>query len=123
MKNCKDCGKEITEKTAYRYPRRKSLMNICKNCLVALNKKNRNANKEHYRKYYKEYYYNRPISKKQAWSKLRQAIDRGEVTKKPCAICGSSKNIEAHHFNYEKPLEVVWLCKKHHKETHRKLLK
>lgn len=26
---------------------------------------------------------------------------------------------EAHHHNYEKPLEVTWLCKKHHMEFHK----
>ena len=41
-------------------------------------------------------------------------IKRGKVTRGPCAICGTVENIEAHHANYSKPLEVVWLCRGHH---------
>lgn len=123
MKECKICKVQITSDNAYKYPRRKSLMNICKKCLVEENKKNRADKKEHYREYYKKYYHNKPTIRKRAWAKLREAIDRGEIIKKPCAICETTRNIEAHHFDYNKPLEVIWLCKKHHKETHRKLLK
>lgn len=40
----------------------------------------------------------------------------GKLTKKPC-FCGSKK-VEAHHDDYTKPLEIVWLCKRHHEEIH-----
>lgn len=46
------------------------------------------------------------------------AIKRGKLVKKPCEICGAEK-AEAHHDDYNKPLEVRWLCKKHHTEWHR----
>lgn len=42
-------------------------------------------------------------------------LKRGRLTKKPCIICNEEK-VEAHHPDYSKPLEVVWLCKKHHVE-------
>jgi excisionase family DNA binding protein len=35
----------------------------------------------------------------------------------PCAVCGA-KSVEAHHEDYLKPFEVVWLCKKHHAQRH-----
>ena len=35
---------------------------------------------------------------------------------KPCKICGDKA--EAHHEDYDKPLEVQWLCKVHHREAH-----
>lgn len=38
----------------------------------------------------------------------------------PCAVCGSPNSV-AHHEDYSKPLEVVWLCQKHHVARHRKL--
>lgn len=40
----------------------------------------------------------------------------GRLVKKPCEICGSVESVESHHDDYSKPLEVRWLCKKHHDE-------
>lgn len=45
------------------------------------------------------------------------ALKRGAITKKPCEVCGNEK-VEGHHDDYEKPLEVRWLCKKHHMAHH-----
>ena len=39
------------------------------------------------------------------------------LEKQPCEICG--KKAEAHHDDYDKPLEVRWLCFEHHREWHR----
>lgn len=44
----------------------------------------------------------------------------GKIQQKPCEICGDIKS-EAHHPDYSKPLDVVWLCDFHHKEEHKKL--
>ena len=43
---------------------------------------------------------------------------RGKLIPQPCAICGSP-NVEMHHPDYDRPLEVVWLCKPHHREADR----
>ena len=40
------------------------------------------------------------------------------LKRQPC-WCGATA--EAHHPDYDKPLEVEWLCKKHHMEKHRTL--
>ena len=39
------------------------------------------------------------------------------ILKLPCQICGNN-NSHGHHEDYSKPLEVVWLCAKHHSERH-----
>ena len=52
-----------------------------------------------------------------ARSKLRNAVTSGEVKKYPCEVCGEKKS-EGHHPDYEKPLEVRWLCSSHHKQVH-----
>lgn len=36
----------------------------------------------------------------------------------PCTVCGSTEDIHAHHEDYSKPLEIIWLCGKHHRELH-----
>lgn len=49
----------------------------------------------------------------------RDAIKKGILIKQPCKVCGIEK-VEAHHEDYGKPLEVIWLCRDHHHELHKK---
>lgn len=48
------------------------------------------------------------------------AIAKGKLKKEPCKICGDIK-VDAHHDDYSKPLDIVWLCRKHHAEYHKEL--
>lgn len=48
----------------------------------------------------------------------RTAVQNGTLIQTPCIICGNKS--EAHHEDYSKPLQVKWLCKKHHLEQHKK---
>lgn len=57
--------------------------------------------------------------KNDAREKFKYAIETGVLKRKPCEVCGNLKS-EGHHRDYNKPLEVLWLCRKHHKEQHRK---
>lgn len=50
---------------------------------------------------------------------LNDAIRRGKITRHPCYVCGSSINVHGHHEDYLKPLEVIWLCVRHHQERHK----
>lgn len=54
--------------------------------------------------------------RKAASRKLRNAVMAGRVAKLPCIICG--EKAEAHHPDYDAPLDVVWLCHAHHKQAH-----
>jgi len=47
---------------------------------------------------------------------LSNAIRDGKIIRLCCEVCG--KRGEAHHPDYSKPLEVRWLCKRHHEEVH-----
>ena len=42
----------------------------------------------------------------------------GKLHRKPCERCGAPK-AHAHHDDYSKPLDVRWLCRKHHMEHHK----
>jgi hypothetical protein len=46
------------------------------------------------------------------------AIQGGHLIPMPCEVCGSKA--QAHHDDYSRPLDVRWLCPKHHAEHHRK---
>ena len=53
--------------------------------------------------------------KKKAATAVSNAVRDGKLVRgKNCQVCGSDRNIEAHHEDYSKPFEIVWLCKKHH---------
>lgn len=48
-----------------------------------------------------------------------RAIRSGTLTKGPCQFNGCGVlDVQAHHPDYSKPLEVVWLCREHHTEHH-----
>lgn len=53
-------------------------------------------------------------------SVLTSAIKRGLIIKQPCAVCGAI-SVQGHHADYRKPLEVTWLCLKHHRAEHKRL--
>lgn len=63
--------------------------------------------------------YRNPLErhKHEARWQVNRAVASGRLIKKPCAICGSSRS-QAHHPDYSKPLDVVWLCAKHHAAEH-----
>jgi hypothetical protein len=42
----------------------------------------------------------------------------GKIKKLPCQVCVSESHVHAHHTDYSKPLEVVWLCAKCHHRIH-----
>lgn len=54
----------------------------------------------------------------------RAAVKRALKQKKlvrpsRCSECNKRTFVEAHHPNYKKPLDVMWLCKKCHGSIHR----
>jgi len=57
--------------------------------------------------------------KKSAGQKFWNKFRYGSIPKLPCKKCGTTKLVEAHHPDYDKPFDIQWLCSKHHKEWHR----
>jgi hypothetical protein len=58
-------------------------------------------------------------AKTRARNAAQARVRRGKVQRQPCEVCGAVE-VEMHHEDYDKPLEVRWLCRKHHRELHRK---
>ena len=58
--------------------------------------------------------------KRAAHTILGNAIRDGRIEKGPCEVCGTRIKVHGHHEDYAKPLEVNWLCEKHHPEHHKK---
>jgi hypothetical protein len=48
---------------------------------------------------------------------LASALRRGLLERQPCEVCGDAET-EAHHPNHALALDVLWLCRKHHKALH-----
>lgn len=49
---------------------------------------------------------------------VTNAIRDGRLMRMPCEVCGNAKT-DGHHPDYSRPLDVKWLCRKHHTDAHR----
>lgn len=123
--NQKTCNKCNTAKFLTEFWKDKGKMlgvhGTCKDCFRIVDRKRYYANHEEMKarknktgkkmmKLYPEKWRARQL--------LRYAVKIGQIKKMSCA-CGK-KETEGHHPDYSKPLEIVWLCVKHHHELHRK---
>jgi hypothetical protein len=119
----------------------------CKDCVCANVRANRRKKLEYYREYdrkramspgrvkaRKEYlltdrgkeahnkatkrWMERNLIKRAAHLVVSTAIASGRLVRGRCEKC--SKLGQAHHDDYAKPLEVRWLCSKHHRQLHEK---
>jgi hypothetical protein len=50
---------------------------------------------------------------------VAMAVRAGRLLPQLCSVCGDKA--QAHHDDYSRPLEVIWLCPFHHGERHRLL--
>lgn len=57
--------------------------------------------------------------KRQARIDVGNALATGKLTRQPCEVCGN-ENSQAHHPDYDKPLNVMWLCPTHHAQEHKR---
>ncbi len=52
---------------------------------------------------------------------IQRLIRSGRLGRGKCVVCGAS-GADGHHSDYSKPLEVSWVCRKHHFAIHGKEL-
>jgi hypothetical protein len=136
-KVCSVCKQELPATSfSPRKNRPSGLQSMCKSCHAIQSKESRLKNPERaadsmaryrrselgkqnslkavlaYRKRYPE--------KRKAGSKVYKAILAEKITKPTlCEHCGvSDTNLDGHHHDYSKPLEVLWLCRKCHVRLH-----
>lgn len=76
---------------------------------------------EHLRDNCKKFRFENP-EKYKAHSLVSSAIKCGRLSKLPCSICSvTGRGVHAHHDDYSKPLDVIWLCSQHHHNRHKEL--
>lgn len=84
-------------------------------------RKNRHLphNRKRVRKYC-DLYNERHPEKYAAKLAVRWAIKRGDIVRPDrCGKCATIGQVQAHHHDYTKPLDVEWLCQKCHTTEHR----
>lgn len=54
--------------------------------------------------------------RRNARNSINSAVRRGALERQSCEVCG--EYAQAHHDDYDKPLDVRWLCSMHHAEHH-----
>ena len=132
MKECSKCKKTKELTDFYRNQKSKDgRSSYCKDCDRLFCRRARANNLEAHRAVDRAYYArhrerirarhrrNRELfpEKASANLKVKQALETRDLVKQACEVCGDVKS-EAHHDDYSKPLDVRWLCHKHHMRVH-----
>lgn len=133
MKVCFKCKTAKERSEFYAHPQMgDGLLGKCKECTKQDATATRLARIEHYRSYdrmrasqphrmalakrIQERWRKQHPYRRHAHSALAAAVRAGKIIPQPCLICG--EKAEAHHPDYSRPLDVVWLCSPHHKQAH-----
>ena len=130
-KQCFKCKQTLSLDSFYKHPEMSDgRVNKCKECNKKDVRDNRDARIDYYRAYdrergarqdndyLKKYRELNPI-KNRARAIVNYAKKVGYLLSAPCEVCGETYRIHAHHCDYAKPLDVMWLCTIHHCEWHK----
>ena len=79
--------------------------------------KNRDRIREYNKYYNKLWRHDNGYSKDNVRRKVFIAVKKGVIKRENCKVCGKT-GAEGHHSDYNKPLQVIWLCPIHHKDMH-----
>ena len=148
MKKCFKCGQFLPLDSFYKHSAMKDgHLNKCIECTLKDVKKHREENIDKIREYdrkrglteerkakNREYLKMHPEKKQQyikkyndshpwvrkADSAAGKAKTANQIVVDKCAVCGSKNQLEMHHFDYNKPKNVIILCYACHKKVHRK---
>jgi hypothetical protein len=114
--NCDNCGAPSSDKPS-QYRRRKR--HFCARACYSAYRRDK-LPKEEQPRFGSGFDETERAKRRKARSTLNHHLrDTGQM-RQPCEVCGSPA--EAHHDDYDKPLDVRWLCFEHHRAHHAALL-
>ena len=134
LKTCFKCREAKPRTEFYAHPQMgDGLLGKCKPCARLDVRAAREARGEYYRAYDRHRYRHQPgrreaaldtfrvagkahPHRKKANASVARAIRSGRLSPQPCWVCG--ERAQAHHPDYSRPLDVVWLCVLHHRQAH-----
>lgn len=133
-KKCFRCGRELPLSEFYKHPRMgDGHLGKCKDCCKSESTANRNEKREYYAAYerrrvqdpgrkskmldYQRERRGKNPEKYKARGAVSNAIRDGRLHREPCVVCGC-ENSQAHHEDYAKPLDVIWVCFACHREKY-----
>lgn len=149
MINCKWCNTDKVESDFYKSDIRQKGYGKCKDCVCSAVQKNRKENRDFYVEYEKgranlphrikarkdytktdngknasfrstkKYRLKNPSIHK-AHNLVNNGVRDGVLVKPSnCQCCDRQESLHGHHCDYNKPLDVMWLCQTCHTDWHR----
>ena len=120
---CKECAKAIVkaarEKNADKYRNYDKARALRPDRVAARSEYAKTENGKAAAKRARAAYVKKSPERRAAHVALGNAVRSGHVTPWPvCAVPECCSKPEAHHPDYSRPLDVVWLCSAHHKQAH-----
>ena len=140
-KICDEC-REAKPLSEFNRDRRKQdgLQCRCRTCFSRYNAQRYARDKERFKEIVKQYkdanpqevfatrlkIWERDHSRLNCYRVVEAALNAGAIVKSEvCCVCGvrdvdaGKHGLHKHHFDYDKPLDVVWLCTKCHGQIHK----
>jgi len=120
MKTCKLCNLFLPISAFYLQKAGKGgVYARCKECMKKIDRKSYSSKSKRIGNWrYTKLWAMKNRPKARAHGKIKYLISKGKILKQPCIYCGEEKAL-AHHCDYNKPLDIKWMCHKHHSAWHR----
>lgn len=125
LRKCVKCGLEATNEEELELfvnnpPSKYGKQNLCKICHIEKCREGTRRYRENHPDRYKEKR-NASCAKWRAENpekKHAQNLTKRVPLDNKCFVCGSTENLERHHFDYDKPRQFTTLCRECHVKEH-----
>ena len=122
---CSSCRQEKELSEFYKIKSKRGYSHACKVCMREQNRKRSQLPEAKLKRCISQKKYRKRKQNDAEWRRQQAARDMvsaavqgGFLTRQHCEVCGEKKSY-GHHDDYDKPLEVRWLCGLHHAEAHK----